>query len=299
MGTSDRSMGTYSIKDLEKLSRVKAHTIRIWEKRYGLLRPDRTTTNIREYSDDDLRRLLNVALLNDHGLKISRIAELSEDEMKDRILAMENTGGAAPDIVESLIAATLSFDGARFERLLAGGVLRLGFERCMFDVMLPFMQRVGVLWQVGAMKPGQEHFVTNLLRQKVIAAIDGCEPVQNSPAVSVVMFLPEGELHEIGILLGHYLLKRAGHEVLYLGQTLPKADLFAVIASRLPDVLVTSVSTRSGLEELLTMASELHTTAPGIRLLIHALAVPLNAGIQSVRFVSDLRELVEVVELRS
>ncbi|MEZ4789621.1 MAG: MerR family transcriptional regulator [Flavobacteriales bacterium] len=291
-------MGTYSIKDLEKLSRVKAHTIRIWEKRYGLLRPDRTTTNIREYSDDDLRRLLNVALLNDHGLKISRIAKLSEAEMKARILAMEDTAGAGPDIVESLIAATLAFDGVRFERLLAGGVLRLGFERCMFEVMIPFMQRVGVLWQVGAMKPGQEHFVTNLLRQKVIAAIDGCEPVQKEPAMRVLMFLPEGELHEIGILFGHYLLKCAGHEVLYLGQTLPQADLFEVIARRPTDVLVTSVSSHSGLVDLMQLADELHKTAPELRIMIHARSAPTVDPETPVTFLADLRDLVARVERR-
>ncbi|HPF90925.1 MAG: MerR family transcriptional regulator [Flavobacteriales bacterium] len=291
-------MGTYSIKDLEKLSRVKAHTIRIWEKRYGLLRPDRTTTNIREYSDDDLRRLLNVALLNDHGLKISRIAKLSEAEMKARILAMEDTAGAGPDIVESLIAATLAFDGVRFERLLAGAVLRLGFERCMFEVMIPFMQRVGVLWQVGAMKPGQEHFVTNLLRQKVIAAIDGCEPVQKEPAMRVLMFLPEGELHEIGILFGHYLLKCAGHEVLYLGQTLPQADLFEVIARRPTDVLVTSVSSHSGLVDLMQLADELHKTAPELRIMIHARSAPTVDPETPVTFLADLRDLVARVERR-
>lgn len=291
-------MGTYSIKDLEKLSRVKAHTIRIWEKRYGLLRPDRTTTNIREYSDDDLRRLLNVALLNDHGLKISRIAKLSEAEMKARILAMEDTAGAGPDIVESLIAATLAFDGVRFERLLAGAVLRLGFERCMFEVMIPFMQRVGVLWQVGAMKPGQEHFVTNLLRQKVIAAIDGCEPVQKEPAMRVLMFLPEGELHEIGILFGHYLLKCAGHEVLYLGQTLPQADLFEVIARRPTDVLVTSVSSHSGLVDLMQLAEELHKTAPELRIMIHARSAPTVDPETPVTFLADLRDLVARVERR-
>lgn len=291
-------MGTYSIKDLEKLSRVKAHTIRIWEKRYGLLRPDRTTTNIREYSDDDLRRLLNVALLNDHGLKISRIAKLSEAEMKARILAMEDTAGAGPDIVESLIAATLAFDGVRFERLLAGAVLRLGFERSMFEVMIPFMQRVGVLWQVGAMKPGQEHFVTNLLRQKVIAAIDGCEPMQKEPAMRVLMFLPEGELHEIGILFGHYLLKCAGHEVLYLGQTLPQADLFEVIARRPTDVLVTSVSSHSGLVDLMQLADELHKTAPELRIMIHARSAPTVDPETPVTFLADLRDLVARVERR-
>lgn len=292
-------MGTYSIKDLEKLSRVKAHTIRIWEKRYGLLRPDRTTTNIREYSDDDLRRLLNVALLNDRGLKISRIAKLSEAEMKARILAMEGSEGAAPDLVESLIAATLAFDGTRFERLLAGGVLRLGFERCMFEVMIPFMQRVGVLWQVGALKPGQEHFVSNLLRQKVIAAIDGCEPLQQGAKERIVMFLPEGELHEIGLLFGHYLLKQAGHDVLYLGQTLPKADLFAVLERRSTDMLVTSVSSQAGLNDLLQLIPELTKRFPSLRVLVNSRSTPTTKLEPAVRFTSDLRSLVGAVGLPS
>lgn len=288
-------MGTYSIKDLEKLSRVKAHTIRIWEKRYGLLQPDRTNTNIREYSDDDLRRILNIALLNDRGLKISRIAKLSDPEIKARILELEGVGGTAPDVVESLIASTVEFDAERFERLLAGGVLRLGFERFMYEVIIPFMQRVGVLWQVGAMKPGQEHFVSNLLRQKVIAAIDGCVPSTPRAAGRVVMFLPEGELHEIGLLFGHYLLKRAGHEVLYLGQTLPKEDLIAVLDRRSTDVVVTSVSSFTGLMDLKHVVAELDRRFPEVSVLVNTRVAASGTELPAVRFVTDLHDLVDAV----
>ena len=286
-------MGQYTIKDLEKLSRVKAHTIRIWEKRYGLLSPSRSSTNIRAYNDDDLRRLLNIALLNNSGLKISRIARLSEAEVKAKILELDTTGGTPADVVENLIVATTEFDADRFEKVVAGCVLRMGFEQCMFDVLIPFMHRVGILWQVGAMKPGQEHFVSNLIRQKVIAAIDATVPPARTDGKAVVMFLPEGELHEIGLLFGHYLLRKLGHEVIYLGQTLPMEDLVAIVQRRQPDVLVTAILTMSGHGEVEEYLKELVTRFPTTRILVHTHhGEPGQPPVGHLRLMTDLRELV-------
>lgn len=263
-------MSSYSIRDLERLSQVKAHTIRIWEKRYGLLRPERSATNIRAYSDDDLRRLLNVSLLNDHGVKISHIARLSEAEMKARILALENHGGAPADQVESLIVATIELDEARFEKVVTSCVLRLGFEQCMFQVLIPFMRRVGMLWQVGALKPGQEHFISNLIRQKVIVAIDGLPPSRSANGRTVVFFLPEGELHELGLLFACYLVRRQGHRAIYLGQTVPMDDLGSVVEHCRPDVLIGSIHTMDGPQRIETYLRRLEKRFPEIRILMYA-----------------------------
>lgn len=262
-------MGIYSIKDLEKLSRVKAHTIRIWEKRYGLLRPGRSATNIRAYSDDDLRRLLNVSLLNNRGVKISRIARLSEAEMKARILELEHDGGAPADVVESLIVATTGFDEERFGQVMTGCVQRMGFEPCMLQVLIPFMQRVGILWQVGALKPGQEHFVSNLIRQKVIVAIDGLPPPVGKGRKTAVLFLPEDELHELGLLFAHYLVRKRGHRVIYLGQTVPMDDLVAVVAHRRPDVLVSSMHTLADPQRIEAYLRQLEERFPQVRILMY------------------------------
>ena len=211
-------MGNYSIKDLEKLSRVKAHTIRIWEKRYGLLDPARSGTNIRSYTDTDLRKLLNISLLNDNGFKISRIATFNDAAIRSHVLALENSENGAADQVESLILAMTELDEARFEKVIGNCILRSGFEQTMLEVIQPFLQRVGVLWQIDAVKPGQEHFISNLIRQKVISAIDGLPPIKRERAKTILFFLPEGELHELGLLFGHFLARKQGHHSIYLGQ---------------------------------------------------------------------------------
>ncbi len=263
-------MGSYSIKDLERLSQVKAHTIRIWEKRYGLLSPGRSATNIRAYSDDDLRRLLNVSLLNERGVKISHIARFSEADMKARILEMESLGGAPADLVESLIVATIELDEARFNKVVAGCVLRIGFEQCMFQVLIPFMRRVGMLWQVGALKPGQEHFISNLIRQKVVVAIDGLPAPEHAKGRTAVFFLPEGELHELGLLFACYLVRKLGHRSLYLGQTVPIHDLASVVERCRPDVLIGSIHTMNGPQRIEAYLRLLEKRFPQTRILMYA-----------------------------
>ena len=251
-------MGTYSIKDLEKLSRVKAHTIRIWEKRYALLNPDRTGTNIRSYSDEDLRKILNVSLLNDNGFKISKIAKLNDAQIRAEVLALEDDGEGTSDQVESLILAMTELDEARFEKVIGNSVLRVGFEETMLKVIQPFLQRVGVLWQIDAIKPGQEHFISNLIRQKVIAATDGLVPGKRDRPRTILFFLPEGEQHELGLLFGHYLACKAGHRSIYLGQSVPFSDLESVIAFRKPGTLVTGFLSHQRAEEVNNYLKKLH-----------------------------------------
>ena len=233
------TMGNYSIKDLEKLSRVKAHTIRIWEKRYGLLDPARSGTNIRSYSDSDLRKLLNIALLNDNGFKISHIATFDDEAIRAHVTELESSEKGAVDQVESLILAMTEMDEARFEKVMANSILRSGFEHTMLEVIQPFLQRVGVLWLIDAVKPGQEHFISSLLRQKVISAIDGLVPIVRERPKTILFFLPEGELHELGLLFAHYLARKHGHHAIYLGQSVPFEDLMAVVEYRKPSVMVT------------------------------------------------------------
>lgn len=290
-------MGNYSIRDLEKLSRVKAHTIRIWEKRYGLLRPARSGTNIRSYSDDDLRRLLNIALLNDRGLKISRIARLSDAEMKARILELESLGGAPADLVESLIVATTELDEQRFAQVITGCVLRLGFEQCMFQVLIPFMRRVGMLWQVGALKPGQEHFISNLIRQKVVVAIDGLPAPQDAlKGRGAVLFLPEGELHELGLLFACYLVRKQGYRTIYLGQTVPIEDLATVVERCRPEVMIGSIHTMSDPQRIEAYLRLLEKRFPKVRILMHAAherAAGRKAG--DLRLVHDLPAITSLL----
>ena len=231
-------MGNYSIKDLEKLSGIKAHTIRIWEKRYQLIKPERTCTNIRLYSDYDLKRILNISILNRRGLKISHIANLSEDELRDKIVLLAQNTLLRDDQVENLVVSMIDLDEPRFEKILSASILKIGFEETFYKLVYPLLEKIGILWQSGTINPAHEHFLTNLIRQKLIVAIDGI--IQPSlPSKNVfVLFLPEGELHEIGLLYYYYLVKKRGHKVLYLGSSVPLRDVADIIRTISPDILV-------------------------------------------------------------
>ena len=233
-------MATYTIKDLEKLSGIKAHTIRIWEKRYGLIEPLRTSTNIRTYCDLDLKRLLNISLLNHNGLKISKIARLSNDELSDKIHYLQQSSTDTESQIRSLAIAMIELDEEKFEKILSRALIQLGFEDTIIKVIYPFFQNIGIMWQTGIINPAQEHFVSNLIRQKMIVAIDSEITVNHRNHKDFILFLPEGELHEMGLLFFAYLIKKRGHRLIYLGQSVPMNDLIEVARLRPADYIVTA-----------------------------------------------------------
>jgi MerR family transcriptional regulator, light-induced transcriptional regulator len=218
-------MASYSIKDLEDLSGIKAHTIRIWEKRYGIVVPERTTTNIRLYSDDDLKKLLNISILNRNGLKISYLSKLTNNELKEKVIHISRETSDAGTQIENLIISMLELDEWKFDKILSDSIIRIGFEEAMVQVMHPFFEKIGLLWQTGSINPAQEHFVSNLMRQKLIVAIDGQAPARLENRPTFILFLHENELHELGLLFYSYLLKKKGVNVIYLGQAVPFDDL--------------------------------------------------------------------------
>ena len=214
----------YSIKDLEVLSGVKAHTIRIWEKRYHLLSPARTVTNIRFYNDADLRRILNVALLVNSGCKISKVAKWEESQLRQAVLEATEKKVTEPDYVERLILHMLNFDNIGFYHLVNEIVEKKGLEDAMVKVFFVLFERIGTYWQVGSIFPAQEHYVTSILRQKLIAETDKLG-VDNTNGQTMLFFLPEGELHEMSLLFYAYLARKYGYNVIYLGQFVPFEDL--------------------------------------------------------------------------
>jgi MerR family transcriptional regulator, light-induced transcriptional regulator len=243
-------MGKYSIKELEQLSGIKAHTIRIWEKRHQLIEPQRTTTNIRFYSDEDLKKIINVSLLNSVGLKISKIAGMSSAEISQKVIEISETKPETTVHIDQLVIAMVELDEEKFEKILSAVVLRFGFENTVVEVLYPFLEKIGVLWQTNHINPAQEHFISNLIRQKVIVAIDSL-PIPPKTSKSVMLFLPEHELHEISLLFSHYRFRKAGFRTFYLGQTVPFSDLKSAYAVHHPDVLITSITspmTRNSLD---------------------------------------------------
>jgi MerR family transcriptional regulator, light-induced transcriptional regulator len=236
-------MAHYSIKDLERLSGIQAHTIRIWEKRYQLVHPSRTTTNIRVYNDVNLKRLLNVAMLNRNGLKISKIAKLTEVELNKKVMQLAENFGDIQNQVENMVLAMVELNEEKFETLIDNLVAQNGFDKTITSVMYPFLVRIGTLWQTGEINPAQEHFVANIIRRKIMVAIDKLGPYKGEPKNAFIVFLPEGEYHDIGILFYAYLVKKHGLPVIYLGQSVPVSDVASVQESYKAENVFVSLTT--------------------------------------------------------
>jgi DNA-binding transcriptional MerR regulator len=240
-------MATYSIKDLERLSGIKAHTIRMWERRYGLISPKRSATNIRHYCDSELKKLLNISLLNRNGIKISKLASLSTEEINEKINQLTYSHRDSETIIEHLSLSMIELNEPRLEKILAKAIMQLGFEETIIKVFYPFLIKIGVMWQTGIINPAQEHYISHLIRRKLLVAIDGLMTTGNPDSKKFVLFLPEGEYHELGLLFFYYLIKSRGHQVIYLGQSVPLNDLVETKSLKSLNYLVTAfVSHREG-----------------------------------------------------
>ena len=235
-------MGQFSIKEIEQLTGIRAHTLRIWEQRYDLPKPKRSGGNVRYYDDTDLRLLLNIALLNRNGLKISEIIKLTEKEIGARVDLLASSEGGMSVQIHAMLSAMLDLDESRFNRVLTSCILQSGLERTMMEVVFPFMSKIGLLWQTGSLNTAYEHFMSALLRQKLIVAIDGQDEKLLPAPKNFLLFLPEGEYHELGLLFGHYLIKSAGHRVLYLGANMPLDTLESIDQNFCPDYILTSLT---------------------------------------------------------
>ena len=235
-------MAVYSIKELEKLSGIKAHTIRIWEKRYSLIEPHRTNTNIRYYTDNNLKKILNVAVLNRHGIKISSIAKLTDLELREEIIRVSATSDSNDTLIDSMVLSMIDLDEYKLEAMIDKSINKIGFKSTVTDVLYPFLDKVGILWQSGDVYPAQEHFVSFLIRQKIISATDRISNIFNPNGKKFLLLLPEGEWHEIALLFAQYLIKEANHEVIYLGQSVPYSDVLAIGTSKRLDFILFSSS---------------------------------------------------------
>lgn len=234
----------YSIKDLELLSGIKAHTLRIWEQRYNILKPERTDTNIRFYTNADLKRILNISILNKNGYKISNIAVLDDDVLILEAEKFLNIHVKDSNKLESLYLCLVELNELKFEDIINKSIIEIGFENTIEKVVFPFIRHLGNLWQLGTITPAQEHFITNLIRQKLIVGIDKLAPEKNPKSKFYIFFLPTNELHEMGLLYTYYLAKAKGHRCLYLGQSVPIEDVGSIVKDTQPDVVVTILTNR-------------------------------------------------------
>ena len=231
-------MAEYKIKDLENLTGIKSHTIRIWEKRYRILSPDRTDTKIRTYSDSELTHLLTVSMLNRNGIKISKIAKLSQEDM-NKLLWDIKVNKEPEYSMDKLLLSLVSLDEELFKETLANLLESEGLEKTFTDHLIPFLDRIGIMWLIGSVNPAQEHFMSNLIRQKIISEIDKQE-IPVSTEKSVLMYLHEHEWHEMSLLFYHFLLRSKGVPTFYLGQSLPYESLVECIEKLKPNYILSS-----------------------------------------------------------
>lgn len=289
-------MNVFTIKDLENLSGIKAHTIRIWEQRYSFLKPQRTDTNIRYYNNDELKKLLNISLLNKYGFKISHIDRMSAQEIQNKILALSQAEAQQERIINELIQSLVDLNLESFERTLNTYIAARGIEKLILQIVFPFLERIGILWATNHITPAQEHLVTNIIRQKLIVGIENVvSPLPSNK--TVLLFLPENEHHEIGLLFLNFLLKKRGVKVLYIGANVPLKDVEYVAKFKKPDLLyshLTSVAHNFNFDRFL---NNMHQRIPEVPLVISG---PLTAGYRknipsNVIFKKSLSEVLEYI----
>lgn len=239
----------FSIKDLERISGIKAHTLRIWEQRYEILNPERTDTNIRFYTNADLKRLLNISLLNNHGHKISNIALLSENALAEEVNKIFNSFKEESAQVDNLTLALMDLNEEKFETTINNSILHFGFENTMEKIVFPFLRQMGNMWLSNIISPAQEHYISNLIRQKLIVGIDKINNINNSASKKIILFLPNQELHEMGLLYAHYLCKARGHKCIYLGQSVPVEDIEDINLTIQPDFMISILTAQLNDEE--------------------------------------------------
>jgi DNA-binding transcriptional MerR regulator len=208
-------MNHFTIKDIENLCGIKAHTLRTWEQRYNFFTPKRKQSKHRIYDDNDLKELLRISFLYHNGYKVSRIAELTPGQIHDLVeCSCKNTVNET--YVHQLLEASIDFDKDKFEKIINNLVVRIGLEKCILQVFLPFLERMGLLWMTNHVIPAQEHFSSHIIRKKIICGIDGLEPA-HSPDHTILIFAPEGEYHEIPLLIANYFFKKQGVPTVYFG----------------------------------------------------------------------------------
>lgn len=259
-------MNAFTIKDLENLTGIKAHTIRIWEQRYQFLKPKRTDTNIRYYTNEELKKVLNIALLNKYGYKISHIDKMGEEKVNEKLLSLNQTQAQQERLINELIKHMVELNIDMFDEVLHNFISTRGIERTINQIIFPFLEKIGMLWITNHINPAQEHIVTNIIRQKIIV---GIETVSTSLKVNktVLMFLPEGEFHEISLLFMHFIFKSRGINVIYLGANVPLKDVAYTMQAKNPHFIfshITSMGSAFNFEKFITNAVKLFQQTPFI-----------------------------------
>lgn len=294
-------MSRYSIKDLEHISGIKAHTIRMWEKRYNLIVPKRTKTNIRYYSEDDLRFLLNVAMLNQQGLKISIIANMDKMEIKLRVadISMETIKSEECEL-DTFVAAMLEFNEAKFTTILSGYILKLGFENCVEKILFPLIGRVYYLWRTGTIMSSHKNFVYTLVRQKIAVAIENeIQFSAKNKSMRIIIFLPPKEMVEIELLFYNLLARKEGLEVIYLGPEVPVKELQLINNSKKADLFLTAFTSVVSVEVVNKQLADYKKKFPNMPVFVIGKQLQDKEVIfpQNFEFINNRNDFIKSIQL--
>ena len=286
----------FTIKDLENISGVKAHTIRIWEKRYSLLEPNRTETNIRYYSSESLLKLLNVVLLNKHNYKISKIADMTNDQIVVHARELAFKYAVNDEAINAFKMAMFQFDKVLFNNTYNKLLHKKTFREIFKEVFVPFLNHIGMLWQTKTLLEAHEHFISNLIIQKIQINTEKLEYAATNKDYTYVLFLPDGEIHEIGLMYLNYELVLRGSQTIYLGQSLPLSNLNYFFEGELDVCFITSMTVQPFDDKLEDYFNELDTILEGSN---HKLIALGNKAIQMTdyNFKSDISLYPSVIDL--
>jgi DNA-binding transcriptional MerR regulator len=236
-------VANYSIRDLAKLSGIKAHTIRIWEQRYSIIEPKRTASNIRYYNDSDLKFLMNIAFLNRKGIRISKIAKMTQGEIRDEVGKLSSTEAEHSDNFQALAMAMMDLDGPRISELVVRCFDKNGVEKAILNVLVPFLEKASLLWLTGSISAMHEQFASCVIRREILAATSRLRP-KHHPKNKILLYLPEGDQQELYLLFVEYLLKIRNVEVVYLGSKVELEDLKLAISVHQPNYIYTIIAER-------------------------------------------------------
>ena len=290
-------MVIYSINDLEKLSGVKAHTIRIWEKRYNIIQPKRTKTNIRYYQDQDLQLLLNVAFLNKKGLKISKIACLSVSEIKARVAELTSVGEKFENQLDALTLAMFEFDEYNFNKIINHNIQQKGFRPTMLEIIYPLLDKISMMWIAGSVKSVHESFISQIVKRKIVGAIEKLSCEKSTTQKKYLIYLPEGENHELSLLFLEYILKETGFQVLNIGTNIVPNSVNDACLDFNPDYVFTIINESLQGKNINTYINNILEANQNIKLLLTGFQASKQRLISSERctILSSLTEVLEFI----
>ena len=289
-------MSVYTIDQLSRISGFNKILIRTWENRYNLFHPQRTKTNIRLYGDDCLIRALNTGILRDRGYKISHISKLSDDKIKSLVYnAEEIISSNVVEYTNKIIEAGITFDEDLFSEYVHKAVEKFGLIQVYNTIILPTLEKIGVLWLTNNIMPSQEHFISELIKQTIVSNISSENKISDS-APTWLVFLPENEHHEIGLLLAKYLLKENNQKVIYLGQSVPKESLEIVRYHKKIDNILFSVVTRQSqrtIDSLIDFLRELYPNS-NVYCITHKSNIKATLA-KEVNYITSIEEFTSVL----